>query len=156
MNTSWVIILLLLGWLLVFIEVFFIPGTAVLVLIGTITMLCGVVVAFSTFGFLGGTITMILTAIFTLLSIVFGFRLGVMKRLTLRSTLKGKANDEPLNKIKVGDSGTALSKIAPSGKAIFNDLIFEVHSLSLYVEPQTPVEIIKIEHNKIFIQPKLN
>ena len=144
----------LLGWLLVFIEVFFIPGTAVLVFVGTLTMIGGVMLAFSTFGFAGGALTLIATAIFTFLSIIFGFRLGVMKKLTLKDTQHGKANDDDFSKIKVGDEGTALSRIAPSGKGIFNEVIFEVHSLSAYVQAQTPIEAIKIEHNKIFIQPK--
>src|SRR5262245_45868752 len=104
---SWwvVILILLIGWILVFLEVFFIPGITLFAAIGTITMIAGVVLAYSNFGVLAGTLTLAATAIFTFISIVFGFKSGLFKALTLKDTVKGKANVVDESKIKVGDVG---------------------------------------------------
>ncbi|HYV94919.1 MAG TPA: hypothetical protein VE978_24305 [Chitinophagales bacterium] len=151
---SWwgVIIILFIGWLLVFLEVFFIPGTALFALIGTMTMIVGVVIAYSNFGVIYGTLTLIGTAVFSLVSIMFGFKSGLLRGLTLRTTNKGKTNEIDESKIKAGDVGVALSKIAPIGKGLFNDVTYEVQTLGEWVIEGTPIEVIKISLNKIFVK----
>ena len=149
-----VILILLVGWFLVFLEVFFIPGTTVFALIGSLTMAAGVAISFSQFGMVGGLLTMFGSAIFTFLSIVFGFKSGLLKGLTLRTQNKGKANEIDETKIKIGDSGIAASKIAPIGKALFNDVAYEVQTLGEWIVEGTPVEVSKIYLNKIFVKAK--
>src|SRR5438105_15852291 len=129
MNWWGVIIILFIGWLLVFLEVFFIPGTALFALIGALTMIAGVVIAYSTFGVVVGTLTLFVTAIFSFLSIVFGFKSGLFGALTLKTQNKGRANEIDESRIKPADAGVALSKIAPIGKGLFNDVTYEVQTL---------------------------
>ena len=151
----WVVILILVvGWILVFLEVFFIPGITLFAAIGTITMIAGVVLAYSNFGVAAGTITLAGTAVFTFLSIVFGFKSGLFKALTLKDTVKGKMNVVDESKIKVGDEGTALSKIGFIGKGLFHETVYEVQSMGEYIDENSPIEVIKIAHNKIFIKQK--
>ena len=155
---SWwiVIVILFVGWLLVFLEIFFIPGTTIFAVVGTLTMISGVVISYSTFGVLGGTITLFVTGIFTILSIVFGFRSGLLKGLTLRTRNEGKVNEIDESKIRVGDIGTAMSKIAPIGKGLFNDETFEVQTLGEWIISGKPIEVIRVTLNKIFVKEKLN
>ena len=153
---SWwmVILILFVGWLLVFLEVFFIPGITLFAAIGTMTMIGGVVIAYSNFGVLAGTLTLVGTAIFSFLSIIFGFKTGLFKALTLKDTVKGKMNEIDESKIKVGDEGIALSKIGFIGKGLFNDATYEVQSMGEYIDETSPIEVIKISFNKIFIKQK--
>lgn len=153
---SWwlVILILFIGWLLVFLEVFFIPGITVFAAIGTITMITGVVFAYSNFGVVAGTITLAGTAIFTFLSIVIGYKTGVFSGITLKDTVKGKMNEIDASDIKVGDTGIALSKISFIGKGMFHDATYEVQSMGEYIDEGMPIEIIKISPNKIFIKQK--
>ena len=155
-KMSWwlVILILFVGWLLVFLEVFFIPGITLFAAIGTMTMIAGVVFSFSNFGVLAGTLTLVGTAVFTFLSIVVGYKTGVFNGLTLRDTVKGKMNEIDTALIKVGDSGIALSKISFIGKGLFNDATYEVQSMGEYIEEGQPIEVIKISMNKIFIKQK--
>lgn len=151
----WIVLLILLaGWLLVFLEVFIIPGTTVFAVIGAITMITGVVIAYANFGALYGTITLIATAVFTLISIVYGFKSGLMKGFTLSDTVEGKMNEIDLTKIKVGDTGAALSKIAPFGKGLFNENTFEVQTLGEWIAEGSPIEVIKISLGKIYVKAK--
>jgi membrane-bound ClpP family serine protease len=149
-----VILILLVGWFLVFLEVFFLPGTTVFALIGSLTMAAGVAISFSEFGFVGGLVTLFGSVVFTFLSIVFGFKSGLLKGLTLRTQNKGKTNEIDETKIKIGDSGIAASKIAPIGKALFNDAPYEVQTLGEWIVEGTPVEVSKIYLNKIFVKAK--
>jgi hypothetical protein len=48
--------------------------------------------------------------------------------------------------------GETITKCLPSGKAIFNDKIVELHSLAELIDPNIPVEIIKIERNKTIVK----
>lgn len=153
---SWwlVILILFIGWILVFLEVFFIPGITVFAAVGTITMIAGVVFAYSNFGVMAGTLTLVGTAIFTFLSIVIGYKTGVFSGFTLKDTVKGKMNEIDESKIKVGDSGVALSKISFIGKGLFDEATYEVQSNGEYIDEGEPIEVIKISMNKIFIKQK--
>ncbi len=151
---SWwmVILILFIGWLFVFLEVFFIPGITIFAAIGTLTMIGGVVLAFNNFGVVAGCITLAGTAIFTFLSIAFGFKTGLFNGLTLKDTVKGKMNQIDQSKIKVGDVGMALSKIGPIGTGLFNDLTYEVQSMGEYIDEGNQIEVIKVSMNKILIK----
>ena len=153
---SWwmVVLILFIGWILVFLEVFFIPGITLFAAVGTITMITGVVFAYVNFGVVAGTLTLVGSALFTFLSILFGFKTGLFKALTLKDTVKGKANLIDESKIKVGDAGIALSKIGPIGKGLFEDSTYEVQSMGEYIDEKTPIEVIKIYLNKIYIRQK--
>lgn len=153
---SWwmVILILFVGWLLLFIEVFLIPGVTVFALFGAITMIAGIVITYMNFGVVTGTLTLIGTAVFSFLSLVFGYKTGVFKALTLKDTVKGKMNEINTAEIKVGDTGTALSKISFIGKGLFHETTYEVQSLGEYIEQGAPIEVIKISMNKIFIKQK--
>ncbi len=153
----WIVILILFaGWLLLFLEIFLIPGTTVFAVVGSLTMVTGVILSYSTFGVLGGTITLFVTAVFTVLSIVYGFKSGLLKGLTLRTRNEAKVNEIDESKIKVGDEGTAMSKIAPIGKGLFHDETYEVQTLGEWVIAGRPIEVIRVTLNKVFVKEKIN
>ena len=63
-------------------------------------------------------------------------------------------NDENLSHFNIGDHGKTLTNLRPEGKAIFaNDERVTVYSLADFIEKDTAVEIVKKEHNKIFVKP---
>jgi membrane-bound ClpP family serine protease len=63
-------------------------------------------------------------------------------------------NEEDLENVKIGDEALAISRIAPSGKALHAGQTIEVHSTEGYIEENTKIEIVKISMNKIFVKPK--
>ncbi|MEO5675839.1 MAG: hypothetical protein ABIQ74_14450 [Chitinophagales bacterium] len=154
MSMGLVILILFVGWALLFLEIFIIPGSFVFAVIGTMTMFAGVVISYSVFGAVEGTITLLITALFSFLSIVFGFRSGIMNGLMLHNQSKGKMNEIDEKKIKPGDEGIALSKIAPIGKGLFNDVTYEVQSLGEWIIEGTAIEVLKISLNKVIVKAK--
>ena len=59
------------------------------------------------------------------------------------------------SKIKVGDEGQAMSKIAPIGKGIFHDEPYEVQTQGEWIEEGANIEVIRIALNKIFVKEKI-
>lgn len=153
----WVILLILFGgWLLVFLEIFLIPGTTVFAIVGTATMVTGVILAYTTFGPVGGTVTLVGSGVFTIASIVLGFRSGLLKGMVLKSKVEGRTNVVDQTKVKVGDEGKAMSKIAPFGTALIHDEAYEVQTQGEWIEEGSPIEVIRVSVQKIFVKEKSN
>jgi membrane-bound serine protease (ClpP class) len=70
----------------------------------------------------------------------------------LMATLAGfYADSEQTARVKVGDSGVALSFLRPSGKAQINEDVFDVITEGVFLEKGTPVFISKIKGNSIIV-----
>ena len=83
--------------------------------------------------------------------IVFSLRTKTWKRVGLEQEINGKVNLIDDN-FKVGDIGRSISRIAPSGKAMFNDKMIEVHSLIGFIDQDVEIQITQIKNNKVFIK----
>jgi membrane-bound serine protease (ClpP class) len=58
------------------------------------------------------------------------------------------------NKITVGMEGKTISRLAPSGKAIFEGITEEVFSKNDFIDENQEVIIVKIEGSKIIVKLK--
>jgi membrane-bound ClpP family serine protease len=56
--------------------------------------------------------------------------------------------------IKDGDSGKSVSRLAPSGKAIINNEIVEVHTFGEFIDQEVEITVISVKDNKIFVTLK--
>jgi membrane-bound ClpP family serine protease len=81
------------------------------------------------------------------------FKGDVWKKFALKSSIDSRVNDDLKNNLMVGDYGIANSSLRPNGKAEFNEKIFEVRSNGRYVDTGEKVKIIKIESNRIIVEP---
>ena len=52
----------------------------------------------------------------------------------------------------VGELGVAESVLRPSGKALFNRQLVDVVTEGDYLDPGTPVEVIRLEGNRIMVR----
>jgi len=153
---SWLAIsgLIVLGCGLLFIEIFFIPGTAILAIIGAFTLLISVYFSFTTHGAAGGLIAICGSIFLFVFSLWIAFKSGLLQRLSLKTTNEGRMNVVDDKIFHIGETGVAHSKIAPLGTARFGDWMGEVRSFGEYVDAGEPIEIVKIEDAKIFIKSK--
>jgi len=148
-----VIGLVLFGLGLVVIEIIFIPGTTFVGLGGLAFAGFGIFLSYEYFGNAIGTVVLISFAAFSVLTFVISIRSGVWKRFALKKAIKSKVNEGLSLELEIGERGKALSALRPIGKAEFGDKVFEVSTIGNYVEGGRIVEIIKIEMNKIFVEP---
>ena len=151
---SWTIIgiLILVGLLFLILEVVVIPGTTVVGIVGFVLMIVAVWQAYAVYGSTAGHLVLGGTLVLTLVGLRFALRSKTWDKVMLKSKIDGRANIIVEGSIKVGDVGKSISRIVPTGKAIFNDEYFEVCTNGEFIDPENEIVVIKIEHNKIFVK----
>ena len=155
MSLTAIIILILIGIILLLIEILIIPGVSIAGIGGFICMIAGIVLSYKFLGIKQGNIILLVTFLLNIIVILYSLRTKTWRKVGFESEINGKANLIDIG-INVGDAGITISKLAPSGKAIFNDKTVEVHSTEGYINPNTEIVIKTIKDNKIFIKTKLS
>jgi len=152
---SWTIIavLILVGFLFLLLEILVLPGTNIAGVIGFVLIAIGVWQAYASFGALAGSLTLGGCIVFSIGGLYVSLKSGTWKRASLKSNIDGKVNLVDADKVKVGDTGKAISRLAPMGKAMINNEYYEVKTLGEYLDPGTEIEVISIEFNKITVKP---
>lgn len=153
---TWTIIavLIVVGFLFLLLEILVLPGTNVAGIIGFVLIAIGVWQAYAGYGPVAGSFTLAGSVVFSIFALYFSLKSGTWQRAALQKNIDGKVNLVDAGKIKVGDTGKTVSRLAPMGKAIINEEYFEVKTLGEYLDPGTEIEVIEIEFNKITVKPK--
>lgn len=147
-----IILLILLGILLLFIEFALLPGISVAG-IGGIALLGGsVYIAFNSHGTTIGLITLGAILVVVPVLIYRFFRSKSSKRMMLDSAIDGKVNEDTYTDITAGDSGTTISRLSPMGKVRINNKIVEARSTGEMIDPNSRVVVVKVISNQIIVQ----
>ena len=66
------------------------------------------------------------------------------------------SRNEPFDndKIHAGDTGKTITRLAPVGKAMVNDIICEAKSTGGFINENTEIEVIKVLNTQIIVKPK--
>jgi len=99
------------------------------------------------------TIWLTIVLITLILGTIFFFRFKTWKPLMLKTEIDSKVNVLD-KKITVGMEGKTVSRLAPAGKAIFENITEEVFSQNDFIDENQEVIITKIEGNKIIVKLK--
>ena len=152
---SWLLIisLIVFGLLAVVLDFLFIPG-GVVAIIGALMEIAGVSLAYAGHGSVAGTITLVITLAVSALVIVLSLNSKTWKKCALDTSIESKANDFNAQNVHVGAEGMTISRLAPSGKAIFNGETVEVASEHGLIDENREVVVVKVEGNKIFVKLK--
>jgi len=149
MTASIVILLLIIAIGLVLIEIFLIPGIGIAGIAGALLMITSLVLAYEV-GVTFGHYVLASTVIISVGLVILAFRTKTWDRLSLKSDIHSKV-DNPAVMLTVGDKGKTVGRLNPTGKALFNDKYIEVSSKGAYIEPETEIEIVQIDANKITV-----
>lgn len=147
-----IIALIVVGLLMVLLEILVIPGMGVAGIFGFALMAIAVFLSYSRIGTTEGHIVLVGTIAFNLLFLVLALRSKTWNRFMLKKNVDSRVNIFDESGIKAGDTGTTISRCAPSGKALINNEFYEVHARSEFIDEDQLVEVIKVEHNKIFVK----
>jgi membrane-bound ClpP family serine protease len=153
MTLGVIIAIILIGLVLIFLEIFLIPGTTLFGLVGGVALVIGVVLIYGTYGSYYGNIATASTIVLLGVAVVAGFKVIQSNRLAMKAEIKSKVNELEKHLFNTGDKGIAVTELRPNGKAIFNDNKTDVYTFGEYIKRDTEIEIIKIDHNKIFVKP---
>ncbi len=149
-----IIILIILGILLFVIEFLLVPGVTIAGIGGLILTVFGVYKAFEDYGSNVGAWVLIATIILSVFVIAMSLRARTWNRLMLKTDINGTV-DANLTKdqVKPGDRGSALTRLAPMGKILVNELVREAKSIEGYIDEHTDIEIVSIEGTRISVKP---
>lgn len=147
-----VIFMILLGIFALLLELLVLPG-AIVGIIGSLFIIGGVVLSYAKFGMMAGHITLFTTAVFIVITVVLFLRSKTWKKMTLKTQINSKMNIQP-DFLKEGMEGISISRLAPSGKAMFENEIVEVFSKLDFIDQNQPITIFKIDGSKIIVKLK--
>ena len=152
-----IIILIVLGILLFVIEFLLVPGVTIAGIGGLILTVLGVYKAFDNYGSNVGVWVLLGTIILSVFVIAMSLRARTWDRLMLKTNIKGTVDtDLTEDQVKPGDPGTTLTRLAPMGKILVNDLVREAKSTEGYIDEHTEIEIVAIEGTRISVKPVKN
>jgi len=153
MNFLIIIFLIILGIVLLLIEVTILPGITVAGVGSFLVLVYSVYLAFTAYGSLIGFLTLAFVLIVSPLLVYYFFKGKAGKSMVLNTVLTGVANEINPEKVKVGDIGVTIGRLAPMGKIKVNDEVVEVRSTGTFVNPGEKVRIIHIEKSMVTVEP---
>ena len=147
MNTTLLIIVLLLGVVLLTLEVVVLPG-GVAGAFGIAMIAFGVWQTYAMFGDRTGTIVLLCSIALCALLMALFMKRKTWNRFSLNEESDSKVNQlEP--SVKVGAKGMTISRLAPTGKALIDGEQMEVHAVNKFIDPDHPIEVVAIEGYRI-------
>ena len=146
-------LLIIIGLVLLLIEFAVIPGVTIAGIGGFLLLAASVYIGFTQLGNVGGFITLGIVLIVSPIFIYYFFKSRAGKKMILDSEINGKIENFEPGKLKVGDVGKSIGRLAPMGKIKVNGEVVEAQSSGAFIDHQTDVRIIKIQLNKIIVEP---
>lgn len=143
--------IMLIAILLFLVEIFLLPGFTIAGVAGAIFAIGGVVYAYTlspTAGHitLGGSV------------VVFGglflwlLRAKSFQRVALKTDVDSTLTSTRDMGLQVGEEGVTLSRLAPIGKARFEQITVEAKAMENFIDEQTPVVIVRIDGYNVVVQ----
>lgn len=147
MNTTLLIIVLVLGIILLALEIVALPG-GIAGAFGVALIGFGVWQTYALFGNTTGTIVLLCAIALCTLMMVLFLRKRTWQRFSLNEEVASRVNEiEPA--VKVGSRGTTISRLAPTGKALIEGEQMEVHAVNKFIDPDHPIEVVAVEGYRI-------
>ncbi len=150
---SWIAIIAfaIIGLVLIALEIVVLPGI-ISGIAGVVMLVVAIWNSYTTYGVVAGNIVLISSIIICILLLVFFMRSKTWKFIGLKNTIDSKVNIIDQNSFPIGAKGKTVSRLAPTGKALINGQLTEVHTISEFINENEDIEIIKIEGYKITVR----
>ena len=153
MNTFLVVLLLVFGVALMVLELFFIPGVGVAGVFSVVSMAAGVGLAYIKISPLAGNIALICVLVLLIIAIWLFLSGRTLQKLSLKTEISSKIDLVDSLHIQIGDQALTSSRLAPMGKVTLQTgEEVEAESLDGFIDPKTPVEIVRIEGNTVVVK----
>lgn len=148
MNNILLIVCLVLGLVLLALEIVALPGM-VAGIFGFALLAFGVWESFAMYGSTFGTIILLICIAICVLLLVIFMKTKTWKRFSLNEQSDSKVNQIEDPAIQIGAKGVTVARLAPTGKALIDGKLYEVHALNKFIDQDKPIEVIAIEGYRI-------
>ena len=152
MGTGAIILLVLLGVFFLVVELVFLQGVTIGVLLSLASYGSAIYLAFRNNGVMGGVIVIVIILLLSLIATIFSLRAKTWRRLALNDKLEGVSMQSPEHELVVGDKGVSLSRLCPMGKVNFNGKVYEAKSLDAYIDQRSEVVVVGFENFTVLVK----
>lgn len=150
---AFIIILIAVGIVLILGEILLVPGVGVAGILGLVSLGGSCFYAFHEFGQTAGTIVTVVNVVLLIGLTIYVLRAKTWKKLALNTNIDSKIQFFDEKKLAVGDTGVAMTRLAPMGTVRIDGNMYEVKSLEGIINTGDEVEVAMIEDNKIYVKP---
>lgn len=154
MDVFIIIALIMAGIILILIELFLIPGISIAGILGSGCLIYANYFAFSNMGYNAGFLTLGISVITSIGSLIWFMRSKTLDRISLKTNINSTIDRTAERKIQIGDTGTAITRLALIGNAEINGDIVEVRSADGLLDERTPIVVTRITNDTIFVSKK--
>jgi membrane-bound ClpP family serine protease len=150
----WLIALLILvGGLMLVVELVLLPGITIAA-IGALGCYGGAGwLAWNNYGVRGLLFVVAVVIVLTVVATWFSLRAKTWQRFALGDKIESRSQEAPQRKVKAGDRGTALGRLAPMGKVTIDGREYEAKTTGAFVDQQTEVEVVGFENFIVIVKP---
>lgn len=150
-----VIALLILGVLFMLVEIFLLPGISIAGIAGAIFLIGGIAYAYLFLGSTAGNVTLAASVAALGGTFVWMLRSKSLRKISLETNIESTVDNTNLQKMAVGDTGIAVSRLNPIGRVMVNDTVAEGKSVDgEFIEEDSEIEIVKIETYNVLVKRK--
>jgi membrane-bound ClpP family serine protease len=154
MSILGIVLLILLGVLLFLVEFFIIPGVTLAGIGGAILFGLAVFIAYRTHGTTVGNYTLLSTFVISIVALVIALRSKTWSRFMLKTNIDSKVEvglEE--QKIKPGDKGITVTRLAPIGMVTVKNITIEGKSIGGFLDPNTKIEVVRVLGTQVIVKP---
>jgi membrane-bound ClpP family serine protease len=148
-----ILIILAIGLALTIVELFFIPGTTFVGILGVVFSIAGIVIAYQHFGAEIGLYILLSTTAIKLGILYWSLNIKAWTKFSLKSAITSRVNEDRVEGLNIGETGVAVTTLRPFGKAEFNNRQLEVKTTGPYLENGAAIRIREITDNQIIVEP---
>ncbi len=150
----WLIALLIVvGALMLVIELVLIPGLTIAA-IGALGCYGGAAwIAWNNYGVRGLLVVVAIVIVLTVVATWFSLRAKTWHKFALGDKIESRSQEAPQRKVKVGDRGESLGRLAPMGTVVIDGHNYEAKTTGAFVDQRTEIEVIGFENFNIIVRP---
>ena len=149
-----VAILLVLGFVLMLLEVFVIPGLNIFGITGFLAAVAGVYFAYAKMGLFAAAVVASIGLLGTLILVRLVLKMRGWQRLVLSSSTSrdgGYSSAKPGRETLLGQRGTALTPLRPAGRVQLCEEAVDVVTEGGFVERGAAVEVVRVAGNRVVV-----
>ncbi len=149
-----IIVLILLGLLFLLVELLLLPGVSIG---GVLSLGCygwSIYLAFTQHSTVAGIVVSTVVAAISFVAITYALRAKTWQRLSLKSKISSQSSAPVQSSVAMGSEGLAFSRLAPMGKVMIDNKIYEAKSIGGYIDAQSTIEVVGHEDSTVIVKQK--
>lgn len=151
MNVALLVIVLAVGLALLVLEIVVLPG-GVSGAIGIAMLGFGIWWSFSKYGNTVGTWVLLGCVALTVAFLAILLKSKTWRRFSLKEESDSKVNQIDSKTIQIGATGKTVARLAPTGKALIDGELVEVHAVNKFIDPDRDIVVVAVEGYRIDVK----